>query len=153
MKKQVILSSCLTMLFLLPLACASTNPDGTDFSDDRSIPPGWAISPPQSDEYIYAVGWSGKTHKPSKSREQALTRAVKLLAAQAEIYIRNEMVLWQDMNRVISSDSLTESAITGKIKGFTIVAERQCFGKDVPPNLQGSTYILIRIPKSELRLH
>ena len=153
MRKQTVVSSCLFILFVLAAGCVSTDPDSIDFSKDTSIPPGWAVSPPQSDVYIYAVGWSGKTHKPSQSREQALTRAVAILAAQAEIYIKNEMVLWQDKDRVRSSDSLTESQIKGNLKGFTIVAERLCFGRNIPKNLEGSTYILVRIPKSELRLH
>ena len=135
------------------LGCASTGGGSLDFSNDTACPPGWAVNPPQDEEYIYAVGWSGKTHRPSKAREQALTRAVAMLAAQAEIYIRNEMTVWQDMNKVISADSLTESEITGKIQGFTIVAERYCLGEDVPQSLEGSTYILIRIPKSRLALH
>ena len=121
-----------------------------DFSHDTAWPPEWAVHPPQSDEYIYAVGWSGKTYRPSKAREQALQRAVAILAAQARIYVKNQMVIWQDKDRVIASDSLTESEIQGAVEGFTIVAERRGIGKNVPERHRGSVYILVRIPKETL---
>ena len=138
------ISSFFLFLAVCLPGCASTGSGSGDFSSDTACPPGWAVNPPQDEKYLYAVGWSGKTHRPSKSREQALIRA--------EIHIKNQMVLWQDMNRVIASDSLTESEVRGKIQGFTIVAERLCYGEDVPENLVGSTYILIRISKSRLKL-
>lgn len=136
---------------LFPSGCAAPNPDEPDLSGDDACPPAWAVHPPQSDTYIYAVGWSGRTYRPSKAREQALQRAVAMLAAQAMTYVKNEAVLWQDKDRVIASDSLTETQVNGVVKGFTIVAERRCEGPDVPESLRGSVYILIRIPKAVLR--
>ena len=141
----------LVFFAVLYSGCASPGAgDGPDFSHDTAWPPAWAVHPPQSDAYIYAVGWSGRTYRPSKAREQALQRAVAILAAQARIYVKNQMVMWQDKDRVIASDSLTESRIQGKVEGFTIVAERRGVGKDVPESDRGSVYILIRIPKKDL---
>jgi hypothetical protein len=56
------------------------------------------------------------------------------------------------MDKVLYSDKLTETEIKGKISGFTIVAEHRCFEGGGHKSRPGSTYILIRIPKSELRM-
>lgn len=131
--------------------CASNDPDSFYYTpSDTSCPPSWYTTPPKSSKYLYAVGWSGPTYRPSKSREQALTRAVARLAQQVETHIKNQMVIRQNLDRVTYSDSLTTSDINAKIKGFTIVAEVASQEGDGPMNRPGSTYILIRIPKSDL---
>ena len=132
--------------------CASGDPDSFYYSpDDTSCPPDWYTNPPKSDKFIYAVGWSGPTLRPSKSREQALTRALARLAQQAETHIKSQMVIRQDMNRVTYSDSLTTSDINAKVKGFTIVAEVTSQEGEGPLDRPGSTFVLIRIPKSNLK--
>jgi hypothetical protein len=109
------------------------------------------MNPPISDRYIYAVGWSGPTYKPSKAREQALKRAISTLASYARSHIKNETVISQDMNKT-KAISLTDVNVEGFISGFTIVAERPIFdtGKNRSP--PGTIYILIRIPKEKLEL-
>ncbi|MHC4941902.1 MAG: hypothetical protein ACYTG7_02675 [Planctomycetota bacterium] len=156
MRKRSRLSRILTVLCLasLALGCltSSSDPDSPSrFARDRSDPPDWYMNPPISDRYIYAVGWSGPTYKPSKAREQALKRAISTLASYARSHIKNETVISQDMNKT-KAISLTDVNVEGFISGFTIVAERPIFdtGKNRSP--PGTIYILIRIPKEKLEL-
>ncbi|MBU0754038.1 MAG: hypothetical protein KJ645_02795 [Planctomycetes bacterium] len=109
------------------------------------------MNPPQSEKYIYAVGWSGPTYKPSKAREQALKRAISTLASYAKSQISNQMLITQDMNKT-NAISLTDVEVNGAIEGFNIVAERIIFddGKNRSP--PGTVYILLRIPKEDLKL-
>ena len=138
------------ILLLLAAACTATQGGDERFRNDDSCPPRWYLNPPQDNDYIYAVGWSDRTYKPSKSREQALTRAISMLAAQARVYIKSQMFIRQNLNGVTYSDQITESEIEGRIQGFTIVAEHRCFDDGKHKNAAGATYILIRIPKSQL---
>jgi hypothetical protein len=139
---------------LLAMSClaSSGDPDSLSrFARDRGDPPDWYMNPPVSDKYIYAVGWSGPTYKPSKARDQALKRAISTLASYASSHVRNETVISQDMNRT-QAISLTDVNVEGRISGFTIVAERPIFddGKNRSP--PGTIYILIRIPREKLVL-
>ncbi len=122
-----------------------------------SCPPEWYKIPPNDGDYLYAVGWSGPTHKPSRSREQALTRAMAFLSAQVKVHIKQELVVTQDWDGIQEVSQLTERFIDSKIKGAEIVAEHACFndGKHSSrdprtKNPGGSTYILVRLAKSGL---
>lgn len=122
-----------------------------------SCPPDWYMEPPKDDAYIYAVGWSGPTHKPSQSREQALTRAMAFLSAQVKVHIKQELVVTQDWDGIQEVSQLTERFIDSKIKGAEIVYEHACFndGKHVSRDARtkdpgGSTYILVKLAKAGL---
>jgi hypothetical protein len=152
MRKPLGVATSPLLLIVMAAGCLAPDPGSPAYLKDNSCPPRWYSQPPQSEEYIYAVGWSGPTYKPSKAREQALTRAVSRLASQAETFIRSQMVISEDMNRVTALQ-LTESDIQGKIRGFNVFAEHRCFEGGQHESRPGSVYILIGIPKSELKLH
>lgn len=144
---------CLAVLLLVAVTgCATLDPDSPEsFRNDTSDPPGWYSNPPISNAFIYAAGWSRPTYKPSKARDQALKRAVSTLASYAKTFIRSETVISQDMNRT-DAISLINADVEGSISNFSIVAERLILGREKGKSPPGTVYILIRIPKSELKL-
>ena len=147
-----VLIALLVCIWCFTGCLAPTHPDDpTRFARDTSDPPEWYMNPPLSENYIYAVGWSGPTYKPSKARDQALKRAISTLASYAKSHIKNEMLISQDQDRS-RSISLTDVQVSGVISGFKIVAERMIFddGKNRSP--PGTVYILLRIPKEDLKL-
>lgn len=129
----------------------SLDPDSREFFEkDKTIPPGWATNLPQSDIYYYAVGWSGPCYKPSKTRDQAIERAIQKLAGIAKTHVKNQSVLWEDKDKVRASDSLTDISIEGIVSGAEVVAERYVLDDKVKTIRPGTVYVLMRIPKSEL---
>jgi len=150
MNKRLVILIPFIILMGLPVGCKSIS--GPDLSD-RSCPPTWYITLPQpDDQFVYAVGQSGPTIKPYRSKLQALQRAIESLAGQAQIYVKSEMVMRENMDKVIFSEKLLESKVRGMIKNYSLVAEHRCIANSDHTCPDGTTYVLLRINKSDLKI-
>jgi len=147
MKNRLVFSQIIFVGCVFFAGCLSLDP----LQSDNSCPPAWYVTPPQDRNFLYATGKSGPTHKPSYARRQALDRAKEMLLFQIKTYVESEILMLQNLDGAAYMDVETMIEAKGKVKNFTIVAEHYCFKNQDHTSQPGSSFILIRVPKTVLR--
>lgn len=141
---------CLAATVLaLSLGCAALGLGGPD------CPPPWLLDPPSDATWATGVGQCGRTYIPQDGRDLALARALNEVAAQAGIAIEAESQLVQKLTGsgyVEEWSQWVNTRIEGIIEGFEIVARHDCFDDGWHRYPAGTTFVLIRIRRSELSL-
>lgn len=149
MGRSLLFVALLTLPVLLTCGCQALGLGGP------ACPPEWTLNPPSDSTWATGVGQCGPTYLPQDGKDLALARAVNELAAQAGIAIESESLLVQKLegSRFIQEWSRSINArVEGIIEGFEIVEWHHCDDEGGHRQPPGSTYVLIRMRRSELTL-
>jgi hypothetical protein len=151
----------LTLLICWCIGCASSSGSRRQ-SDGR--PPQWVKELPQNPDYYFARGMRGTTVFPSEgeryARDDAVLALVKTLGG---VHIRQLKALFQNIRssgiassrmRTISEENISSPRSLLELVAVAAVMEGKWIDKsgNYSGGRQGSTYVLLKIPRSRTAL-